>query len=254
MYIKNLSTLLLFFLFSFSSSQTIEFLPNIKVTYGAKLKLGENFTKEQNFVLVGNDKDYYFAGAQNYLNDTKQYIATGIDFQSISDYFQERVIKKEDNLTTFYTFSEVHIRYQEKNQSKWVLYSDTKIINGIKCQMAAINKYGRRWIAYFSKEYTQSIGPYKFNGLPGLILELYDTKFNYQFKAFKIEKYNKRFQIDLSNYRNFYKENYLKAKYNLDYEGAGYPPMQGAMKKEYNEMMERKKKMENNPIELKPFE
>jgi GLPGLI family protein len=40
------------------------------------------------------------------------------------------------------------------------------------CQRTATNAFGRRWIAYFSKEYKQNIGPYKFNGLPGLVFEI----------------------------------------------------------------------------------
>lgn len=245
------------FLFFFATNfyaQDIKFIPNIKVTYDAQLQLGQNFKKSQKFVLIGNSESYYFGGAQNFLNDTKQYEAKGIDVQSLSDYFQERVIKKGKNFNVLYTFADVKIRYSEEDNTKWVLYSDTKTINGIKCQLAATNKFGRRWIAYFAKDYAQNIGPYKFSGLPGLILELYDTKKDYHFLVSKIESYSNPFVFTVSPYKNFSKKDYLKAKYNLEFEGAGFPPMYGNMKKDFDEMASRLKKMYDNPVELAPLQ
>lgn len=245
------------FLLIFSTllfAETISFTPSIKVIYKAEMKLGENLSKQQNFVLIGNDSNYYFAGAQHYLNDTKQYISSGVDTQAVSDYFQERIIKYNSNYTVLYTFADTKIGYQDADRTKWVLYGDTKVINGVKCQMAATNLYGRRWVAYFSKEYSQKIGPYKFSNLPGLIFEIYDTKKDYHFTAVKIEKFSNYFSFSSSSYNFFSKKNYLTAKYNLDYLGAGYPPMEGAMRKEYEGMMEKKKKMYNNPIEIRPLE
>lgn len=144
------------FLTILSFGQKITFEPTIRVTYDSKLQLGEKYQHNQKFVLVGNSQDYYFGANQNYLNDTGQYESKGVDLRAISDYFQERVIVENGIINTFLTVTENKIRYQETLKLQWVLYSDTKIINGIKCQMAATNKFGRRWIAYFSKEYSSA--------------------------------------------------------------------------------------------------
>lgn len=247
-----------FFVFTLSpflvlKAQKIEMSSTIRVTYNSILNLGINNKKSQTFILVGNSEDYYFAGQQNYLNDTKQYRSNGgIDVQSISDYFQERIIKTDNIFNVFYTFADTKVRYSEEYQFKWVLYGKTKMISGIKCQLATTNRYGRRWYAYFAPDYNQRIGPYKFSGLPGLILELFDTRDDYHFTVSKIEKFDDSFEFNLNNYAKFSKQNYIKAKYNLDFEGAGYPMMYGEMKKEYNEMSTKMKKMYNNPLELKP--
>lgn len=235
-------------------AQKILFTPSIKVFYDSTLNLGQNFKKEQKFVLIGNSQDYYFAAHQNYLNDTGQYESKGIDVGSISDYFKERVIEKSGVTNTFLTVTSNMIRYQDNPSIKWVLYGDTKIINGIKCQMAATNKYGRRWIAYFSKEYPQSLGPYKFNGLPGLIFELYDTKDDYHFTVSKIERYKEEFEFNLNPFKNYPKDKYLKARFNLEFTSAALPNLQGEMRKQFDDMMTRKQKRFNNPLELKPFE
>ncbi len=237
--------------FLFFKGQKVQFLPNLRVTYEGSLKLGENFKKDETFILIGNSQNYYFGAAQNYLNDTKQYVSKGgVDLQAISDYFQERLIRENGNYNVFYTKINTRIRYQEIADLKWVLYGDKKTIAGVECQMATTNKYGRRWIAYFAKSYPQQIVPYKFFGLPGLIMELYDTRNDYHFTVTKIEKISRGFNFNLSQYKLFSKENYKKAKYNLDYEGAGYPPMSTEMKKEYEEISADLKKKFNNPIEL----
>lgn len=237
-------------------SQKVVISPNIKVTYQSVLKLGtKNNTQRENFVLIGNSKDYYFAAEQNYLNDTKQYKSSGgIDLQMISAEFQERVIKTDNNFEVLFSVDDGKIKYNEQSNIKWVLYSDTKVINGIKCQMAATNKYGRRWIAYFTKSYDQKIGPYKFAGLPGLILELYDTKDDYHFTASKIQKYNKVFEFNTSGFKNYSKGDYLKAKDNLEFGNNKYPGLDAEMRRETEAMLLKLKQMANNPLELKPFE
>lgn len=249
--ISLLFTLLTFIQFF---SQKISFEPTIKVTYDSKLQLGEKYNHHQKFILIGNSQDYYFAAGQNYLNDTRQYESKGVDTRAISDYFQERVIKKDGLTNVYITIADTKIRYQEKIDLQWVLYSETKIINGIKCQLAATNKYGRRWIAYFSKEYPQSIGPYKFTGLPGLICELYDTRDDYHFTLSRIEKQSKDFNFNLNEYKNFPKDKYLKAKYNMEFTMAKFPDMEGEDNRYFQNLLEKLKKMYNNPLELKPFE
>lgn len=247
----------LLFITLLSFAQKINFKPIVKVEYNASLKLGEKYRAEQKFVLVGNSQDYYFAAAQNYLNDTGLYKPKeGIDLRPLSDYFQERLIRSEGSTYIFFTYGEDRIRYEDKVALQWVLYGDTKIINGIKCQMAATNKFGRRWIAYFSKEYPQSLGPYKFTGLPGLIFELYDTRDDYHFTVTKVEKFTDGFRFTLSAFKNYSKDKYLKAKYNLENTLAAFPGLEiGAEEIKYDQsLLEKRKKMYNNPMELKPFE
>lgn len=252
---KKIVILILLFIFEIGFSQKISFEPTIKVIYDSHLQLGEKYHHNQQFVLIGNSQNYYFAAYQNYLNDTKQYISKGIDTRAISDYFQERVIKVNNKTSVFTIVSDTNLRYEESEPLKWVLYSETKMINGVKCQMAATNKFGRRWVAYFSKEYPQSLGPYKFNGLPGLIFELYDTRNDYHFTATKVEKNSEEFTFNFSNYKMMSKKNYLRARYNMQYTLAAFPPIDDeSFRKETQNMLDKLKIMYNNPLELKPFE
>lgn len=80
--------------------------------------------------------------------------------------------------------------YTEKNEFKnlWKLISGTENILGYQCKKAIIHYGGRVWYAWFSEEIPISEGPYKFNGLPGLILKIQDAKNQYSIEAIGIEK------------------------------------------------------------------
>lgn len=67
----------------------------------------------------------------------------------------------------------------------WTLTSDVKDILGYKCQQALMHFRGRDYIAYFTTEIPLYNGPWKFDKLPGLILEIKSTD-----NAFKIEATN----------------------------------------------------------------
>lgn len=64
---------------------------------------------------------------------------------------------------------------EEKHLWNWKMYKETKQIKGYKCQKATIQFRGRSYIAWFTNEIPTSFGPWKFQGLSGLILEIYDT-------------------------------------------------------------------------------
>ncbi|MDE5490309.1 GLPGLI family protein [Elizabethkingia meningoseptica] len=258
---KKYQTFFFLFVYLFSGSlfwgQKVSIDPIIKITYDASLKLGESYKHNEKFVLLGNSSEFYFAANQNYLNDTGLYKEPliGISTASISSYFQERVVRLGNSFYTFLDVTDNKIKYEEQVNLKWVLYGEMKVINGVVCQMAATNKFGRRWIAYFAKDsYQIPIGPYKFGGLPGLIFELYDTRDDYHFTLSGIEKNPKTFSFNLNPYKNYTKDKYLKAKYNLEFTVAAFPVMESEQNKYIQSLLDRKKKMYNNPLELKPFE
>ncbi|WP_084175617.1 GLPGLI family protein [Chryseobacterium shigense] len=57
---------------------------------------------------------------------------------------------------------------------KWKILAEFNNILGYNVQKATTEFGGRKWIAWFSKEIPIQSGPYKFFGLPGLILKMED--------------------------------------------------------------------------------
>lgn len=76
----------------------------------------------------------------------------------------------------------------EFHAQNWHVTDSTKIILNYTCQMAISDFRGRRWIAWFVSDIPISDGPWKFSGLPGLILEVYDLEKHYKFTIVGIEQ------------------------------------------------------------------
>ncbi len=80
-------------------------------------------------------------------------------------------------------------KYQERLPLlKWTISGETSTIKGYQIQKATTSFGGRNWIAWFAPEIPYSDGPYKFSGLPGLILKLHDTRNHYLFELVSIEE------------------------------------------------------------------
>ena len=65
--------------------------------------------------------------------------------------------------------------------------TETQTILGHKCQRATCRFRGRDFVAWFAPDIPVRCGPWKFQGLPGLILKVYDTDGLYSFEAVGIE-------------------------------------------------------------------
>ncbi|MCS6796807.1 MAG: GLPGLI family protein [Raineya sp.] len=69
---------------------------------------------------------------------------------------------------------------------KWTLTKQTKEILGFKCKAATTQFRGREYVAYYTEKIPISDGPWKFGGLPGLILEVASTDGMYKLSVYKI--------------------------------------------------------------------
>lgn len=81
-----------------------------------------------------------------------------------------------------------YIYVENLNQMDWDIKDEIKIIDDLKCQMAILNYGGRRWEAWFTTQIPIFLGPYKFSGLPGLIVAIKDSTNSWKFKLSKIER------------------------------------------------------------------
>ena len=69
----------------------------------------------------------------------------------------------------------------------WEIQEDTMRIEGYLAQKAVCQYGGRTWEAWFTEELPFNDGPYKFCGLPGLILNMIDARRDYRFYFQSIE-------------------------------------------------------------------
>ena len=115
------------------------------------------------------------------------------------------VEKEYPNFNMFYHLSLGRTNYSISDTTKinWQLENDQNTIKGFNVQKATTNFGGRKWIAWYTKDIPIFDGPFKFNGLPGLIVEIEDTKSDHKFEFLAIEK-------NSTGYSNFYIVNKLK--------------------------------------------
>jgi GLPGLI family protein len=71
---------------------------------------------------------------------------------------------------------------------QWLLLPDTTTVCGYLCQKATCRFHGRNFEVWFAPEIPIRLGPWKFGGLPGLILKAYDSDHYYTFECTNIER------------------------------------------------------------------
>lgn len=68
----------------------------------------------------------------------------------------------------------------------WVIDDDTRQIGPYVCRKATTTFRGRDWVAWYAEEIPVSEGPWKFAGLPGLIVQVQDTAREHTFTLSRV--------------------------------------------------------------------
>ena len=77
---------------------------------------------------------------------------------------------------------------EEKTKPVWKMEQGNSTICGYSCQKATTTFRGRKYTAWYTSKISYSDGPWKFWGLPGLILKVTDDNNEYSFECAAIEK------------------------------------------------------------------
>ena len=94
---------------------------------------------------------------------------------------------------------------------QWKMGTETQTILGHRCQKATCHWRGRDFVAWFAPDIPVKAGPWKFGGLPGLILKLQDTAGIYRFEAVQISsKPYPIYKYDFKAYRASIREKVWK--------------------------------------------
>lgn len=122
----------------------------------------------------------------------------------------------KDNKLKYYDSAWVERYFYEETPEEWnwEIGDSTKVILGYECIKATTDYHGRKWTAWFSPEIPVQNGPWKLDGLPGLILEAQSEGDPYTFIATGIQQCSKPIKpIYLEDsYEKFSRKAYLKAK------------------------------------------
>ncbi|WP_083862166.1 GLPGLI family protein [Flavobacterium sp. B17] len=228
---------------------------------------------------------------------------TGSTFYSYKKYQQDSISKSENKLksddnagdnkakvkffvtkkypeyiSVLYThIGSTAVNLSSNRKFEWDIRSDKDTLEGYPVQKAILSFQGRQWTAWFTPEIQIQDGPYRFSGLPGLILKIGDNG-DHVFtligiKKIKAEKINplnftKKKSIEVNEQQfsklwNNYKKDPAK-DYRLKYSGSqgglngnlnvgGQIISKREVVKKYEEQVKEKIKSENNFIELEMY-
>jgi len=190
---KNILYLIIFLLYNVSFySQKVEICGEI--TYNHIYTYDSGYTNKAEFLMKFN-ADVSFAEQIN-IKPTKQ---SKFDYNgehgNERNYVQE--VKAGEKMFYYnskegfyflnYLDSTPLLVKEDDFNWQWEITDETKKIGDFDCQKATTSFRGNKYEAWFTSEIPVSYGPWKFNGLPGLILEVLSENKVFYFAATNIK-------------------------------------------------------------------
>ena len=106
-------------------------------------------------------------------------------FKNVYKNFNDSIMLSNQKIISrnFYTTEKIE-------KLDWELLNKSENILGYNCQAATTVYKGRRYTAYFTTDIATNFGPWKFHGLPGMILKVISTSNNevYKMECLEIKK------------------------------------------------------------------
>lgn len=261
-----------------------------KIIYEMKWKPSKNATeykKELTTLIINNKESSFFESYEKFRKDSlkTKYI---VDYEKngsrgplripssntesiYKTFIIKNVLEKKISVEESFFAKTFKIDYYNCSQKWDITNSEPKVILGYEVKKATTNFGGRKWTAWFTPEIPIQDGPYKFYGLPGLILKISDdtNEYSFEIKGISKEKNDLKFrnfgngkpiEISPKQYQKFWKEyqkqpsmilenlNTEKTTYVID----GKDVNNKEVKDEYNRKEWEALKNFENPIELAP--
>ena len=197
---------ILFFLFSYyinAQYRDVNYVIDYDFIY-VKDSLNKDFKDSERMYLFTNNKEQLFINKNSYLADSIGNDVTSLVHNkklNIKDVYA-KFGRTDNNIKLFYNNSnknylnQTNIALLKINledylpEIYWDLHNDEKVIKGYKVKKATTNLFGREWEAWYTEEIPLPYGPYKFKGLPGLIIQIKDRDDYFEFNLIALRDSN----------------------------------------------------------------
>ena len=145
--------------------------------------------KQSNSVDIGGlDDNSTYNLNTNYKKESNIYYNSFKEFKFCETFFSKRLFVIEDDFF-----------------DDWTLINETKLIGNYQCKLAVKIFRGRKYFAWYTSSFNTLFGPWKFYGLNGLILQVYDEDRSFEIIVRKINIIDKN--ETSSEYQNLIKTN-----------------------------------------------
>ena len=215
------------------------------------LKIAKNFSfyaSLNNSKLMDLEKNWKESDG---LPDRRSLPKTKLYYTIVKEYPENQMIFRDSFGQSYLYFTKDLERFE------WKLIEEQKEILGYSCRKATTKFAGREYVAWYTTDISVPDGPYKFQGLPGLILSVYDNNKQFQFTVSSIknssvfcntEEYSRKFTpITFEEYKVL--KNRYREKPSLFMNSSGMTFPQEFLDKA-DQRAKDKMKYENNLMEL----
>lgn len=208
--------------------------------------------------------NFQSGGARGFNREQMEGLRTNMNYSIEKDKKNQKTLYKDRLGRDQYS-------YEEDRPLNWKILSETTKIGEYKVQKAETEFGGRKWTAWFTTDLPYQDGPYKFSGLPGLVVKAEDADGDYSFdlmKNYKISDFPE--MTTFGNVIKVKRTDYIKQqeKFKTDpmsfmnnQRGSGISPLMRTggggnqnhadMRKRMEERAKEEAKRNSNPIELK---
>ncbi len=208
--------------------------------------------------------NFQSGGARGFNRDQMESLRSNINYSIEKDKKKQKILYKDRLGRDIYS-------YEEDRPLDWKILSETTKIGDYKVQKAETDFGGRKWTAWFTTDLPYQDGPYKFTGLPGLVVKAEDSEGDYSFdlmKNYKISdfpemttfgniikvkrsdyvKQQEKFKADPMSFVNSQRGGGISAPMRM---GGGGNQNPADIRKRMEERVKEELKKNSNPIELK---
>lgn len=213
--------LFLFFAFAFCNAQ-LKKSPIIQAQYIESVNQDSPITNKFVGTLYFQDNiSYYKSEYKNSENESNKKSDDIIEIKSEALKFVNEVYTNKktkelvENMMESKFLKKTYSIIDNNIDLKWKISKEERTFNGVVCKKATTVFRGRTYTAWFTEKYPIAAGPWKFHGLPGLILYVEDSKGYYKWQLINIvypykgnninleEAFNKRFRYNKISFKEF---------------------------------------------------
>ena len=131
-------------------------------------------------------------------------------------FFDQTVLQNhpQGEISVYSVIPPDYYMYKEKlHPIQWSLGNETDTVCGYVCKKATGEYGGRKWVVWYSPEIPTTYGPWKFCGLPGLVMLAHDTENIHRFEAITFRKGTLSIALpDIPNIVTVERDKFIKSK------------------------------------------
>ncbi|WP_241330769.1 GLPGLI family protein [Chryseobacterium arthrosphaerae] len=167
----------------------------MQITYETRIisdSLNRQHAQQYEMVLLCNATEsvYYSPEAKNYYTRSDKTAGVVTTAGVIPKYpkTEYSIYKSDHTLTAFLPVGKYIFRFQEPDL-KWEILNDTKKVQNYHCRLAqTTTDTGDIFFAWYTEDIPIPEGPFRFKGLSGMVLEVYNKSRTIEISAASIQK------------------------------------------------------------------